>query len=140
VTRPQALARAAGCGLRDNGDVFAKPGINLYTDDVDRLVAFYEDLGFRETFRSATHVELTMDGFTVGIASAAAAQRDHGFEPGSTAEIAVRTADADAAFAALTARGAPGLSTPHDFINGLRLAWVSDPDGNPVRIIQRRDD
>ena len=120
--------------------MFTKPGINLYTDDIDRLVAFYEDLGFRETFRSPDHVELTMDGFTVGIASAAAAQRDHGFEPGSTAEIALRTADADAAFAALTAQGAPALSTPHDFVSGLRVAWVADPDGNPVRIIQRRAD
>jgi catechol 2,3-dioxygenase-like lactoylglutathione lyase family enzyme len=118
--------------------VYTKPGINLYTDNVDRMVAFYSGLGFSETFRSPTHVELTLDGFTIGIASASAAQDDHGLSPRPTAEVAVHTDDADSAFTTLTSQGAPPLSTPHDFADGLRLAWVADPDGNRVRIIQRR--
>jgi hypothetical protein len=31
--------------------VFRSPAINVYSHDVMRLVSFYEDLGFHETFR-----------------------------------------------------------------------------------------
>jgi hypothetical protein len=55
--------------------VFSSPQINLYSHDVVRLVTFYEGLGFRETFRTPKegppdHIELGLDGFTIGIASA----------------------------------------------------------------------
>ena len=50
------------------------PAINIYSHDVMRLVGFYQRLGFRETFRTPrqgvpVHVELTLDHFTIGIAS-----------------------------------------------------------------------
>jgi len=38
----------------------------------------------------------------------------------------------------LTADGAPSLSEPHDFLSDLRLAWVADPDGNPIQLAQKR--
>jgi hypothetical protein len=42
------------------------------------------------------------------------------------------TDDTDAAFAAVTAKGATVLSPPHDFLSAsLRAAWIADPDGNP---------
>jgi hypothetical protein len=44
--------------------------------------------------------------------------------------------DVDAAYADLVARGVPGISAPHTFLDGrLRAAWVMDPDGNPVEIV-----
>jgi hypothetical protein len=49
------------------------------------------------------------------------------------------TEDADAAFARLTAAGAQALSEPHDWLGGsLRVAWVADPDGNPIELVERR--
>ena len=46
--------------------------------------------------------------------------------------------DADGECARLTAAGAPALSEPRDWLDNLRLAWVADPDGNPIQLVQRR--
>ena len=54
-------------------------------------------------------------------------------------EIVLWTDDADAALNALVAKGAPLLSPAHDFLDGkLRAAWIADPDGNPIQLVQRR--
>lgn len=126
--------------------MFRSPAINVYSRDVMRLVAFYEGLGFRETFRTPkvgtpVHVELGLDGFTIGIASVDAAIADHGLKPelgGRPVEIVLWTDDTDGAYARLTAAGAPSLSPPHDFLSRLRVAWVADPDGNPIQLVQHR--
>ena len=112
-----------------------------------RLVAFYEGLGFRETFRTPLegepiHVEVTLDGLTIGIADADSASADHGLRPnleGRPVEILLWTDDTDRDYARLTCEGAPSLSPPHDWLSNLRLAWVADPDGNPIQLAQRRD-
>jgi uncharacterized glyoxalase superfamily protein PhnB len=127
--------------------VFSKPAINVYSRDVMRLVAFYEGLGFRETFRNPkegapVHVELTLDGFTIGIADVEGASADHGLSPsleGRPVEILLWTDDTDRDYARLTSEGAPSLSAPHDFLSDLRLAWVADPDGNPIQLAQHRE-
>ncbi len=125
---------------------FSSPAINVYSRDVVRLVTFYEGLGFRETFRTPKdgtpdHVELVLDGFTIGIASVEAAIADHGLNPnlgGRPVEIVLWTDDTDGDYARLIADGAPSLSTPHDWLSDLRLAWVADPDGNPIQLAQHR--
>jgi hypothetical protein len=127
--------------------VFSRPAINIYSHDVMRLVSFYEGLGFRESFRTPkdgtpVHVEVVLDGFTIGIAAVEAATADHGLSPnlaGRPVEIVLWTDDADRDYARLTAEGAPSLSTPHDFLSDLRLAWVADPDGNPIQLAQKRE-
>jgi catechol 2,3-dioxygenase-like lactoylglutathione lyase family enzyme len=126
---------------------FKEPMINLYSRDLPRAVAFYCDLGFLETFRTPAsgdpvHVELALDGFTLGVATVEAAREHHGLSPkgeGRWIEIVVWTDDTDAAVSALTAKGAPVLSPAHDFLDGqLRSAWVADPDGNPIQLVQRK--
>jgi glyoxylase I family protein len=126
---------------------FQSPQINLYVADLEASVRFYRDLlGFAETFRAhedgaAVHVELRLDGFTLGVADASAAARMHGLTPGSghpQAELVVWTDDVDAAFSALSDGGATAISEPHDFLDSLRSAWVADPDGNPVQLVMRR--
>jgi uncharacterized glyoxalase superfamily protein PhnB len=127
--------------------MFSKPAINVYSHDVMRLVSFYERLGFRETFRTPqdgapVHVELNLDGFTIGIADVDAASAHHGLSPnlgGRPVEILLWTDDTDRDYARLTADGAPSLSAPHDFLSDLRLAWVADPDGNPIQLAQHRE-
>jgi predicted enzyme related to lactoylglutathione lyase len=125
---------------------FRNPMINLYTRDVPRLAAFYERLGFQETFRTpergtAAHIELSLDNFTLGIASVDAAI-DHGLEPdlgGRPVEIVLWTDDVDRDQARLIDEGAASLSPPHDFLAGrLHAAWIADPDGNPVQLVQHR--
>jgi catechol 2,3-dioxygenase-like lactoylglutathione lyase family enzyme len=126
--------------------VFSSPAINIYSRDVMRLVRFYEGLGFRETFRTPTdatpvHVEVVLDGFTIGIASVEAAIADHGLNPnlgGRPVEVVLWTDDVDRDYARLIAKSAPSLSAPHDFLSELRLAWVADPDGNPIQLAQKR--
>jgi catechol 2,3-dioxygenase-like lactoylglutathione lyase family enzyme len=126
--------------------MFSSPAINVYSRDVLRLVAFYAGLGFRETFRTPkdgtpVHVEMVLDGFTIGIASVDSAIADHGLRPnlgGRPVEIVLWSDDTDGDYARLTADGAPSLSPPHDWLSDLRLAWVADPDGNPIQLAQHR--
>jgi catechol 2,3-dioxygenase-like lactoylglutathione lyase family enzyme len=129
--------------------VFSTPQVNIYAEDVLRSVAFYRSVGFEETFRTPRegtpiHVELELDDFKVGIAAATSAVADHGLEidlskPGRGMEIVLWTDDTDTAFARLTAAGARVLSEPHDWLCGtLRVAWVADPDDNPIELAQRR--
>jgi predicted enzyme related to lactoylglutathione lyase len=125
---------------------FRTPQINLYARDLPRAVAFYEQLGFVEIFRlpktgPIEHIELALDGFTLGIATLEAARAHHGLQPGEgrSVELVLRVDDVDAAIADLLARGAPLLAAPHDFAGGiLRAGWIADPDGNPVQIYRQR--
>ena len=126
--------------------MFSSPAINVYSHDVVQLVSFYERLGFRETFRTPkdgtpVHVEVRLDGLTIGIASVEAAIADHGLSPqlgGRPVEVVLWTDDVDRDYGRLTREGAPSLSAPHDFLADLRLAWVADPDGNPIQLAQKR--
>ena len=125
---------------------FRAPQINLYSRDLAGAIAFYLDLGFVETFRTPdtgppAHVELTLDGFRLGIATVQAAGSEHGIRPegeGRWIEIVLWTEDVDRAVAGMSRRGVRVLSAPHDFLGGkLRAAWVADPDGNPVQLVMR---
>jgi catechol 2,3-dioxygenase-like lactoylglutathione lyase family enzyme len=154
ITRRALIHAGLGLALVTPSDMasaapaprFSAPQINLYSRDVDRAVAFYERLGFRQSFRTPAtgpidHIELMLGNFTIGIATMVAARDHHGLHPGTghAIEIAIRTEDTDAALAMLTKAGAPLLSPPHDFLDGqLRAGWIADPDGNPVQIYQMR--
>ena len=125
---------------------FRAPMINLYSRDLSRAAAFYSEIGFVEVFRTPAsgepvHIELTLDGFTLGIATLEAAKEHHGLRPGGDGrwiEIVLWTDDTDGALSALVAKGAPLLSPAHDFLDGaLRAAWIADPDGNPIQLVQR---
>jgi catechol 2,3-dioxygenase-like lactoylglutathione lyase family enzyme len=126
--------------------MFRSPQVNLYSRDLPAAIAFYTRLGFTETFRypesgDAEHVELTLDGFQLGIATVATAVDNHGLSPnvdGHGVELVLWTDDVDAAFERLTAEGARPLSAPHDWLANLRLAWVADPDDNPIQLVQQR--
>lgn len=127
--------------------MFTNPQINVYSQDVQRLVAFYQGLGFKESFRypdtdKPIHVEVKLDHFIIGIASVESAVADHGLKPdlgGRPVEIVLWTDDTDRDYAQLTNEGAPSLSEPHDWLGGkLRLAWVADPDGTPIQLVQKR--
>jgi catechol 2,3-dioxygenase-like lactoylglutathione lyase family enzyme len=121
--------------------------VNLYTHDIEAGLHFYRDLlGFTETFRTPTegvpeHVELRLDGFTVGLGTVEAARRVHGVEavPGSPAMVIVVWADdTDKAYEQLVAAGVPVVQPAHDTGNNNRNALLRDPDGNLVEIVAKR--
>ncbi|HUD37590.1 MAG TPA: VOC family protein [Streptosporangiaceae bacterium] len=127
--------------------MFAAALVNLYTNDIEAGIRFYRDLlGFDETFRTPRegtpeHVELRLNGFTLGLGTVEAARRVHGVEaaPGSPAMvIVIWTDDVDEAFEALVAADVPVLQSPHDTGNNNRNALLSDPDGNLVEIVAKR--
>jgi catechol 2,3-dioxygenase-like lactoylglutathione lyase family enzyme len=128
--------------------VFSRPQVNIYSEDVGRSVDFYRGFGFEETFRTPRegapiHVELELDGMKIGIASVESAVAHHALELDLTKaargmEIVLWADDADAAFALLVAAGARPLSKPHDWLESLRVAWVADPDDNPIQLVELR--
>ncbi|MFM9107819.1 MAG: VOC family protein [Chloroflexota bacterium] len=125
--------------------MFRDPQINAYVEDVERMVRFYVDhLGFAETFRwpaegTPDHVEVRLGGLLLGFASYAAARRDHGLEvtPGAKGfEVVLWTDDVRGAWERLTAAGAEPVSPPHLFIGRLLGAWLKDPEGGTVHIVE----
>jgi catechol 2,3-dioxygenase-like lactoylglutathione lyase family enzyme len=124
--------------------MFRSPQVILFSEDVPRAAAFYTRLGFTETFRvpaegEPIHVDLVLDGYKVGIASVASTRDDHGLDPvpeGQRAAVILWTDDTPAAFASLTASGAPALASPREWLGRLLIAWTADPDGNPIQIVQ----
>lgn len=126
--------------------MFRTPQVTLYSRDLQRALAFYTELGFVEAFRypkdgAPEHVELLLDGFNLGIATVATAIENHGLSPnleGRGVELVLWTDDTEAAFARLLSLGARALSAPHDWLGTLRVAWVADPDDNPIQIVQKR--
>jgi lactoylglutathione lyase len=126
--------------------MFATGFVNLYTTDIEAGLRFYRDLlGFEETFRTPTqgipeHVELTLNGFAVGLGTVEAAKRVHGVDaaPGSAAMVlVVWTDDVDTAFEELKSAGVRVVQPPHDTGNDNRNALLRDPDGNLVEIVAK---
>jgi len=124
--------------------VFQSPQVILFSPDIGRAVDFYSQLGFKETFRvpelgEPVHVDLILDGYKIGIASVDSSREDHGLQPipqGQRAAIVLWTEDTEAAYAALAAKGVQGLRAPHEWLGRLFIAWVADPDGNPIQLVQ----
>jgi len=127
--------------------MFRDAFVNLYTNDIEAALRFYRDLlGFVETFRTPAegtpeHVELTLNGFGLGLGTVDAAKRVHGVDPspGSPAMVLVLwTVDVDVGLARLSAAGAPIVQPPHDTGSRNRNALLRDPDGNLVEIVSKR--
>lgn len=125
--------------------VFHDPQVILFSEQVERAAAFYARLGFRETFRvpadgDPIHVDLALDGYRIGIASGDSTRDDHGLSPvtlGQRAAVILWTSDTRAAYRHLTeVEDVPGLQPPHEWLGRLLIAWVEDPDGNPIQLVQ----
>ena len=105
----------------------------MFSENLERAVAFYSSLGFTETFRVPTegepiHVDLFLDGYKIGIASVASTRNDHGLDPvprGQRAAVILWTDGTAAAFAELTANGALALAAPHEWLGRLLIAWIT---------------
>jgi catechol 2,3-dioxygenase-like lactoylglutathione lyase family enzyme len=127
------------------GVTFTAPQVILFSADVERASAFYRRLGFHETFRvpdegTPIHVDLVLGDYKIGFASITSAREHHGLRPvdtGQRATITLWTEDTRAAYRLLTAAGVPGLAEPHVWLDRLLIAWIHDPDGHPIQLVQR---
>ncbi len=117
----------------------------VYTRDLGRSLAFYRDaLGFEPGYRFPDDGEPQF--VVVGLGSFELALSATGGEHSLLRrrvgddirfELCVYTNDVDAAVSALRGRGVEVLREPEDMEWGERMAYVSDPDGNPVHIALR---
>jgi predicted enzyme related to lactoylglutathione lyase len=124
--------------------IFHNPQVVLFSSDVIRAATFYESLGFTETFRvpingEPIHIDLVLDDYRIGIASVSSTRDDHGLDPvshGQRVAVILWTDDTAAAFETVTSNGARALISPREWLGRLLIAWVADPDGNPIQIVQ----
>jgi catechol 2,3-dioxygenase-like lactoylglutathione lyase family enzyme len=124
--------------------MFRSPQVVLFSQDVSRAAAFYTGLGFTEVFRVPAegppiHVDVVLDGYRIGIASVDSTRDDHGLHPveeGQRAAVILWTDDVRAAFESLTGQGCPPLAPPSPWLDRLLIAWVADPDGHPIQVVQ----
>ena len=124
-------------------------GINLVVEDMDAMVAFYEQLGVEvvptDAEWAANHRNLgTPDGFDFDLDSLVfARQWNRGWPEGQTgAVIGFRVPSRDAVdelYRKLTTAGYAGQQEPYDAFWGARYAVVADPDGNSVGIMSPAD-
>jgi catechol 2,3-dioxygenase-like lactoylglutathione lyase family enzyme len=125
-------------------DLFRTPQIVLFTRDVNRAVAFYDGLGFEEVFRTPSagtpiHVDLVLDGYRIGLATEISTREDHGLNPiadGQRAAVILWTDNVPAGYARLVTLGAKPIKSPKTWLDLLLVAWVEDPDGHLVQVVQ----
>jgi glyoxylase I family protein len=123
---------------------FRDPQVVLFSADVERAARFYRSLGFVEGFRTPgqgepIHVDVELGGYRIGIASIASTRDDHGLHPveqGERAAVVLWTDDVPAALARLRSTGVAVLKEPEPWLGRLLIAWVADPDGHPVQLVQ----
>ena len=123
---------------------FTSPQIVLFSADLPRAVAFYSALGFEEVFRTPRegapiHVDLVLDGYRIGLVSETSTRDDHGLDPvveGQRAAVILWTEDTPAAYAHLLELGAAPVKAPAPWLGRLLIAWVADPDGHLVQVVQ----
>ncbi len=114
--------------------------------EIDRSVAFYEALGFKELGRHPIREEainvflgLPEDGPEPRLELTYNFGRSDPYEIGTGyGHIAITTADLDATLAALAEQGIEPERAPYSVREGgSRLCFVRDPDGYRIEIIER---
>ena len=124
---------------------FTDPQVILFVADCERAARFYATFGFRETFRAPSRapvkIEMVLDGFALGLALPGPAADSHGIDPvtsGHRACLTLWTDDVEGAHRAALTAGATDHQGPHPFLGDkLLVAFVEDPDGHPVQLVQR---
>ena len=117
----------------------------LNVTDIEQTIAFYERLGLTCTSRTEIpHAhEAILEQPGQGGKLQLAQQHDLGgpLEMGSMWKLYVYTDDAEAAHTAATAAGAPSLVAPMRLDRWpVTVAFVGDPDGYQVELVQRHAD
>ena len=115
----------------------------LIVEDLDRALCFYVDvLGLRLGHRSGDYAQLDTGTTRLALYTRSAMAKTLGMAlapPVSNApgfEVGFKISDVDAAFTKLIARGARPVMPPTDRFWGQRTAYLRDPDGHLIELVQ----
>jgi catechol 2,3-dioxygenase-like lactoylglutathione lyase family enzyme len=118
----------------------------LIVEDLDRSVAFYtEALGIQLSHRSGGYAQLITGPTRLALYTreAMSATLEQPLEPPARnapgSEIGFLVADVDAAYAEITLAGAEPVKPPSDRFWGQRTAYLRDPDGHLIELVQPLD-
>jgi lactoylglutathione lyase len=113
----------------------------VYARDVERSARFYQRLGFEEHFRlppegEAGYIGLRRGSHELAVTTVESPEQLIGVRVGDGPrfEMFVYVDDVDETLAALRGDDVQVLKAPEDMFWGERLAWITDPDGNPVAL------
>jgi lactoylglutathione lyase len=114
----------------------------IYTRDVARTVAFYEELlDFEKQYQfppdgEPGYVGLKRDESDLGVVHESSPRQmiGTGIGDGPRFELFVYVADVDATVASMQDAGVRVLRMPENMPWGERVAYVTDPEGNPVTL------
>jgi catechol 2,3-dioxygenase-like lactoylglutathione lyase family enzyme len=117
----------------------------LIVADLDRAIAFYVDrLGLELNHRAGAYAQLRTGTTRLAFYERAAMETTLGVPlraPDVEApafELAFFVANVDNAWAELVISGVEGVTPPADRAWGQRTAYVRDPDGNLVELVEPR--
>ena len=118
----------------------------LIVEDLDRSVAFYtEALGIQLSHRSGGYAQLITGPTRLALYTreAMSATLEQPLEPPARnapgSEIGFLVADVDAAYAEITLAGGEPVKPPTDRFWGQRTAYLRDPDGHLIELVQPLD-
>jgi lactoylglutathione lyase len=113
----------------------------IYAQDVERSVRFYQRLGFEPHVRlppegEAGYVGLRRGAYELAIVTTQSPEQLIGVKVGTAPrfELFVYVDDVDEVVSRLRADDGRVLKEPEDMFWGERVAYVADPDGNPVAL------
>jgi lactoylglutathione lyase len=116
----------------------------IYARQVQQVADFYRDFGFEEQFRLPAsgepgYIGLKRDQAELAITTIESPRRLIGIEVGSAPrfEMFLYVDNVDTAVERLRHQGAAILQEAQDMPWGERVAFVSDPEGNPVALAMR---
>ncbi|MGR9089506.1 MAG: VOC family protein [Gammaproteobacteria bacterium] len=116
----------------------------LIVRELDVSVGFYHGiLGLPLRHRAASYAQIDSGATRLGLftQAAMAATLDRAVVKGTAGEafeLGFFVDDCDAAYAELAAAGVPLVAPPTTREWGQRTAYVSDPDGNLIELVQER--
>ena len=113
----------------------------IYASNVERATSFYERLGFEKHYQfppdgEPGYVGLRRHDTNLGIVHESSPQQMIGqsMGDGPRFDLCVYVDDVDAAVESMRGAGVPVLREAEDMPWGERIAFVADPDGNPVTL------
>jgi lactoylglutathione lyase len=115
----------------------------IYAARVSECAAFYEALGFARHFQlppdgEPGYIGLRRENAELAVVSTDWPRQQYDLEPGERPrfEMFIYVDDVDGTVATLRPRGIRLLREPIDMPWGERVAYVADPEGNPVALAQ----
>jgi len=120
--------------------------VNLWCADVEACAVFFRNLGMPEKFRFPSHgephqVEVEAAGVRIGFSSSRVGSEFFGIPttPGENTELVLWCDDVDDLYRTALDSGGTPVNGPADSPDGrLRYAWLRDPEGHRVKLVQER--